>query len=123
MDHLPFRWRSPDGYPDLGRRWGGMHVMVSKWNFGLALAEGTLSNLDWSALAQQRAAGVANTPAAIVDYWAAALTSRSLLASDRQRLQDYVGAGTGGVLDDGQLQERLPVLVALLLDSPYGQWR
>jgi uncharacterized protein (DUF1800 family) len=123
MDQIPFRWRSPDGYPDLGPRWGGMHVMVSRWNYGLGLANGDYSNADWSALEDHRRAGAPNLPAGLVDHWAGRLVMRPLLPSDRQRLIDYVGGGSTAALGEDALEARLPVLVALLLDSPYAAWR
>jgi uncharacterized protein (DUF1800 family) len=123
MDHLPFRWRFPDGYPDQGPRWGAMHVMVSRWNYGLALAEDQFKNVSWSWQAVQQAAGVPRTPDALVDFWSGRLALRPLLGTDRSRLIDYVGGGSAAPLSDDALSARVPVLAALLLDSPYGQWR
>jgi hypothetical protein len=100
-----------------------MHVMVSRWNFGLSLAEGRFANAKWAPLAEQAAAGVAATPDALVDYWAGRLVQRRLLGTDRGRLIDYVGAGSSAPLGADALAARVPVLASLLLDSPYGQWR
>jgi uncharacterized protein (DUF1800 family) len=123
MDHLPFRWRTPDGYPDQGPRWGGMHVMVSRWNYGLSLAEERFTNVVFSPWDAMTSANISRAPDALVDFWAKRLVLRDLLATDRQRLIDYVGAGSLAPLSDTALDARVPVLIALLLDSPYAQRR
>lgn len=123
MDHLPFRWRTPDGYPDLRDWWGGMHVTVSRWNFAMALVGGELWNVMAPLMARTREAGFALTGANLVDFWSARLLGRELLPSDRARLIDYVTRGDAEPLPEPVVGERLPLLVALLFDSPYFQWR
>ncbi len=123
MDHVPFRWRTPDGYPDLGPRWRGMHMLVGRWNYALALCEERLDGLTFDFYRQQVGAGVGNSPAAIVDYWTERLLGRALLPADREILIDYLGRGSREGLPSATVRQRLPMFVALVLDSPYFQRR
>lgn len=123
MAHMPFRWRSPDGYPDVGRRWNGAHIMLSRWNFGLAAAENRLGGVDIDLVEQMAADAVPGEAAAIVDYWADRLLPRPLLPSDRAVLVEDVAAGGTGRVTAAEAAERVPMVVALLIDSPYFQWR
>ncbi len=123
MAHMPFRWRSPDGYPDIGRRWNGAHIMVARWNFGLAAAENRLAGVEIDLVAQLADDGVVAEAAAIVDYWADRLLARPLVAGDRAMLVEALAAGGSGRIPAGEAAARVPLLVALLLDSPYFQWR
>lgn len=123
MGQMPFRWRSPDGYPERRQRWSGAHVMLSRWNFGLAAAEGRLAGVELDLVGQMAADGVAADAAAIVDYWADRLLPRPLLAEDRALLVEALTQGGDGRLSAAQVAERLPEVLALIIDSPYFQWR
>ena len=123
MDHLPFRWRTPDGYPDSREWWGGMHVMISRWNFAMALTNGDLWNIEPGLMARTRRSGVAYEGAALVDFWAGRLLGRELLPADRDRLIQYMIRGDTEPLPEAIVAERQALLIALLFDSPYFQWR
>lgn len=123
MDQLPFRWHAPDGYPERGPWWSGMHVMLGRWNYALDLAEGNLYGIKPDLLGQMRADGVPTTPAEIVDYWIDRTVRRPLDIVDRQKLILFISRGDAGPLPDDLVRARLPMLVALLFDSPYFQWR
>ncbi len=123
MGQMPFRWRSPDGYPEQRQRWSGAHVMLSRWNFGLAAAEGRLAGIELDLVGQMAADAVPAEAGAIVDYWADRLLPRPLLAEDRALLVDALAEGGDGRISTAQAAERLPQVVALILDSPYFQWR
>ena len=123
MGQMPFRWRSPDGYPEQRQRWSGAHVMLSRWNFGLAAAEGRLAGIELDLVDQMATDAVAAEAGAIVDYWADRLLARPLLAEDRALLVDALTLGGDGRVTATQAAERLPQVVALIIDSPYFQWR
>lgn len=123
MDQMPFRWRAPDGYPDSGRPWSGMHVIVGRWNYAQALCAGQLRNLP-PYLYEQTVIRIADRTAVnVVDDWATRILPRPLLAEDRARLVDFLGNGHADALDEATLRARLPMTVAALLDSPYFSWR
>lgn len=123
MDHLPFRWPAPDGYPEAGPWWSGMHAMVGRWNFAMALATGMLPGIAFDAVALQRGEGVPPEAEAIVAHWSDRLLGRPMRPEDRERLVRYVGQGRSGPLPEAELARRVPVLIALLFDSPYFTWR
>ena len=119
MDQLPFRWPAPDGYPEAGHWWSGTHVMVGRWNFAMQMAAGELPGIDPDLRGQTQAAGIALDADAIVDYWTERIIARPLLDEDRARLVDFVGRGRSGPVPEPDLATRLPMLAALLFDSPY----
>jgi uncharacterized protein (DUF1800 family) len=123
MDQIPFRWRPPDGYPDVGPRWGGLHVTLSRWNFGLALAEGRLAGMPIDLYAQGVAEGVGSDAGEVVDYWLGRVVLRPVLPEDRAVLTHFLTRGGAMRVDTDVLRQRLPMLVALMLDSPYFHWR
>jgi uncharacterized protein (DUF1800 family) len=123
MDHMPFHWLAPNGYPDTGGWWGGMHVMISRWNYGLAFAEGRLAGINPDLYGQMVGDGVPNSAPAVVDYWTRRILIRDPLPADRARMIDFLTRGLGSRVPPETLQARLPVLVALMFDSPYFQWR
>ncbi|MEO8083849.1 MAG: DUF1800 domain-containing protein [Ardenticatenales bacterium] len=123
MDQLPFRWRAPDGYPDSGRPWSGMHVMVGRWNFAQALCAGELHNMP-PYLYELTVIHLADrTAERVVDDWAMRILPRGLTADDRMRLVDFLGNGRTDALDEATLRARLPLTIAAMLDSPYFSWR
>ena len=51
------------------------------------------------------------------------MLTRSLSTADRQNLVAFLIRGASGGLSESLLRSRLPVLVALLCDSPNFHWR
>jgi len=133
MGQTPFYWPTPDGYPDVKEAWAASAVMLTRWNLGLA-AVGVGGKFGGELVPGFRA----ETPASLstageaLDYWIDRLLHREMLAEDRAILLDYL---TGGGDDSTPLSTpvsgvlvttvgaRLPELAALILDSPYFQWR
>ena len=118
MNHVPFTWETPDGFPDLKEKWTSTGLLLARWNFGLALVEGGVLR-GYDPMAQRpptlQAAGE------IVDFWTERLLHRALLPEDRSGLVDYLADGGGERAAPGVGRE--PYLVALILDSPYFLWR
>jgi hypothetical protein len=73
--------------------------------------------------AMQTPGGLANA-GEVVDYWIDRLISRPMNADDRDIVIDYLtdGGDESSPVDAG-VRSRLPVMIALILDSPYFQWR
>lgn len=119
MGHVPFAWLTPDGYPDVKESWTAAVVMLYRWNLGLALAEGRL--VPHFRPASLRPAGL-DSAEAVVDHWTWQLVGRPLAPADRALLLAYF-------TDNGRLDLKQAVatqedrLIALILDSPYLQWR
>jgi uncharacterized protein (DUF1800 family) len=111
MGQLPFNWQPPNGYPDSNAAWANTNGMLSRWNLGLALGANALAGVT-----ADLTVAPGQTAAQIVDHFAGRLLSRPLLAADRGKLIAWVAA-------EGQAKTKVPGLVALILDSPYFQWR
>lgn len=123
MDQVPFRWFAPNGYPDQGSWWGGMHVMVSRWNYTLAVLENRLNGITLDLYGRMSEDGVGNLAGEVVDYWIERVLMRPVLPEDRDALIEFLNRGLGQRVAPELIAERLPMLVCLMLDSPYFQWR
>lgn len=123
LGQLPFMWPAPNGYPDVQGYWINTTAWLARWNFAFALAEGRLgagARIDPLALA-----GDARSPAQLVDRLTALLVKRPLLDEDRQALIELAAGGNALELaiDSRSLRLRVQELTALLLASPYFNFR
>jgi hypothetical protein len=118
LGQLPFNWSPPNGYPDASGAWASTGGMLSRWNFGIALGGNGLRGV------RADLTPPASQPQALVDALSERLLARPLLPADRAQLIGWVGGGhPGRPLPAGELPAKVRGLVALLLDSPYFQWR
>ena len=124
LGQVPFEWEPPNGYPDVGTAWANTNGLLNRWNLASALA---LNWFDGVTVPIRGLAGRtrAKTPAQFVDAVAGLLLQRGLDQPDRARLIDYVGQGrpADGRVAPWYLNQQAPGLVALILGSPYFQWR
>jgi len=128
MGHLPYYWITPDGYPDVKEAWSASTVMLTRWNLGLSLAGAGAGRLgrqlvDGFTPADQTPAEV-TTAGAFVDHWTERLIHRALLDEDRAAVVAFLtGDGDEDTPLGGISADRRAATLALLLDSPYFQWR
>jgi uncharacterized protein (DUF1800 family) len=117
LGQVPFHWPPPDGYPDTADAWASN--LLPRWNFALTLVNDQLPGASVP-LEKLVLAGQADTnPDAVLDFFSQLLNGRSLLPSERQQFQHYIGAGS---LDDADIRQNLKEAVALMLASPAFQW-
>jgi hypothetical protein len=121
---VPFEWEPPNGYPDVGAAWANTNGLLNRWNLASALV------LNWFENVQVPIRGIvaksgARTSGGFVDAMAALLFQRTLDEADRVRFVDYVGQGRPGNarVPAWYLNQQAPGLLALMLGSPYFQWR
>jgi uncharacterized protein (DUF1800 family) len=125
MGQVPFYWPTPDGYPDVKSNWTASATMLARWNMGLAAAGASDRPSDYLIpnfnprvrMPDLRRAGD------IVDYWIDRLLHRPMLDDDRRTVVDFL---TLGGTDDSSVaanDARIGETIALILDSPYFQWR
>lgn len=119
----PLDWPAPNGYPDVQGYWLNTAALLLRWNFALALFErraGAPLTLDAATLR-----GAANTPTGLVDRLAERLLHRPLTTYARTLLVDYAAAGGDpmAILPPARLDSTTRELGALLLASPYHQYR
>ncbi len=125
LGHLHFAWPAPNGYPDVGGYWINSSAQLSRWNFGLAVGEGTYTptvRIDINALLGQ----AARTPEQIVDRLTARVLRRALLPLDRAVLVNFVadgGAANTPIADNPARARRAREALGVLLGSPYFMYR
>ncbi|HVT56855.1 MAG TPA: DUF1800 domain-containing protein [Thermoanaerobaculia bacterium] len=120
MGQVPFNWPAPNGYPDANPAWANTNGMISRWNLGLGLGANALKGVTVNFSVDPGLSA-----AQLTDRFTRQLVARRLLPPDRAKLIAYV-AGTQSPhapLNAAQIKAKLPGLVALVLDSPYFQWR
>lgn len=122
LGQLPFRWPTPDGYPDDMDGWVNSGAMLNRWNWAVAVAESRIAGvvLDLPGLS----AG-ANTATTLVANLASRLLRRPLSENDRDAMVSFVanGADPSAVISATNLAARTRELVGLLLSSPYFNYR
>ncbi len=132
MGHRLFYWSTPDGYPDVKEAWSASAVMLSRWNFGLALTGagdprgGILGAQLVNGFTPQTAVEARNdfgTAGEAVDYWIERLMHRGMNPSDRDLVIDYLTDGGTAETPYASVSSRISSTIALILDSPYFQWR
>lgn len=127
MGQLPFDWHPPNGYPDAAGAWANTNGLLNGWNLGLSLGGNRLHDVqtDLAALAAGTPGWPRPTAGALADHLTGRLLARKVEPADRAQIVSYVTGGKPAqtVLTAAQAQAKLPGLVALILDSPYFQWR
>lgn len=130
MGHVPFQWPTPDGYPDHKEAWASSIGMLTRWNMGLSLCAAGAGSSPTGAEMVPGFRPHSQTPAelqtagAIADYWIARLLHRAMRPEDRAVVIDYLTDGGSEATPRGPtLERRLPETIAVILDSPYFQWR
>lgn len=124
MEHAPFEWAPPNGYPDFGPAWASTNGMLARWNFALWLAQGWLGGAK-PVTQKLIAASPGKSAVALTDYLSARFLHRALTAADREKLIAFAAAGKDAntPLDGDRLYQGAVGLVALLLNSPYFQYK
>jgi uncharacterized protein (DUF1800 family) len=124
MEHAPFEWVPPNGYPDVGAAWGSTNGLLARWNFALWLAQGWLGGVK-PVTQKLIAASPGKSAIALVDYLSERFLRRALSAADREKLIVFAAAGKdrNAPLDGERLYQAGVGLVALLLNGPYFQYK
>jgi hypothetical protein len=120
--NLPFRWDTPDGYPDVAAAWTGL--MLPRWNFGARLMSTANSNNgDWWNTTTQLGIRVdeaallsgATTAQTIADRLNQAVYAGSLPQADVDRIKSYLGTTT-------PTQQTKREAIGLAVSLPTFQW-
>jgi hypothetical protein len=118
-----FEWSPPTGYPDTRDAWLTSTFLLRRWNFFNMLCEGWITGATPNLVNATPAASV--TPRQIVRYWADRILGYRLAESELKPFYDFMGRGRNldMALPTDERNERINSLVALILASPYAQWR
>jgi uncharacterized protein (DUF1800 family) len=124
LGQVPFEWVPPNGYPDVGAAWANTNGMLNRWNVAAALVLNWFDGVPVPLLGIV-AAAAAKTPARFVDAMGSRFLQGPLGAADRALLIDYVGQGRAGNarVPPWYLNQQAAGAIALILGSPYFQWR
>ena len=132
MGQIPFRWATPDGYPDTKDEWASSIGVLTRWNYGLSLcgAGGARANarlkpkLATDFTIANQTPGSISTAGEALDFWIDRILHREMAPGDRAIVLDFL---TDGGNDDtalaGATRGRLATTIALIFDSPYFHWR
>ena len=124
LGHAPLGWHPPNGYPDVAPPWLGAGTTLGRWNMHVGLAQSWWKDgLVMPDLAT-RLLGTAlpATRGALVDTLLARLLP-GLVVDPAHRTALATFLGGEGPVGGGDTTWLLPVLVALVLDSPYWSVR
>ena len=107
-----FQWGTPDGYPDEAAAWATTNGMLTRWNFAIALCNNTIreAKVDLTPLTRD-----AKTIEAAVDSLSMAFLGEKMPDEGKQILLKYGGSSN--------VKTATPMLAALIIGSPYFQYR
>ena len=113
-----FQWRTPDGYPDSRKRWGGTTPTLERWRTANILTSGGWDGVR-ADVVKQTPPGL-KTPRQVARFWTARVLGRPAPRAHVEAIADYLSQGRnpGSPLPDATIRERLPSAVALALMSP-----
>ncbi|MGH8051390.1 MAG: DUF1800 domain-containing protein [Arenimonas sp.] len=123
LGQIPFKWPTPDGYPDEMADWVNTGASLTRWNWVFGLAEDKISS--GIRINVPTLISTANTPQLLVDRLSARLLRRALTVEDRDRFISFAANGGSAtqVLDATSLNLRARELIGLMLASKYFQYR
>jgi uncharacterized protein (DUF1800 family) len=107
-----FRWESPDGYPDIAAAWTSTNNLLACWNFALGLVRNTFKD---SPVDPAPLASGAQDLTGIIRQLSLGLLGEPL---PDQAVQILTRVGTAA-----KPASQVPVLTALILSSPFFQYR
>ncbi|MFQ5459243.1 MAG: DUF1800 family protein [Anaerolineae bacterium] len=112
-------------YPDVKVNWTASATMLARWNLGLAAVGAVDQGNDFlvPGFSPVNQMPELTTAGAVVDWWIDRLLHRPMLAADRGTLIDYLTKGGTETDPVASGEQRIKETVALILDSPYFQWR
>lgn len=124
LGHAPLGWHPPNGYPDVAAAWSSAASTLGRWNAHVAHAQGWwakngLPAPDLRALVD---APTVTTVGQLVDRLSRALLCQPMRAEDAAALVTFLGIPATTAPRKWDL-DLLPILAALVLDSPYWSLR
>lgn len=122
MGHAPFGWPPPDGFPDTAAEWQSTAATLSRWNYAQALVANQVEGFapDFAALV---GTPLPATAGELVDRLALRVCFQRVGGTHRSALLRYVGLAAGAPVTQQVITAHVRQLVALLLSSPYAQYR
>jgi hypothetical protein len=131
LGHAPMAWAPPNGYPDVAAAWVSAAGSLGRWNAHLSIAARWWpQTLTGPALASFVPKPRPATHADLIDGLAKKLLHRTIPASQKQAICGFLSEPGEAVkpstpvrADSLAINDRLPYVVALILDSPLASVR
>ncbi len=108
LDHEPWQWDQPDGFPDTADPWLSSDGMLTRWALSAEVARGRLGSDDDIEPDLGRLAGSAATVDELLDHLAVVAGLRSITGGEKSGLAAALGTDLGTPVADlaeGQLEE------------------
>ncbi|HVE24674.1 MAG TPA: DUF1800 domain-containing protein [Sporichthya sp.] len=124
LSNPPLGWGLPNGYPDVASEWTGTGLTLNRWNAHIATtARWWDEGVTWPDLAPYLLGPTPpTTRTALIDLLIARLLpGQQVSTAHRDALVAFLGAA--GPIQNGDTTWLFPVLVAVVLDSPYWSVR
>jgi len=123
-----FEWHPPNGYPDVMGAWANTDGLLARWNFLQEFMNGNRDGtrvksgiaIDFPALTGDP---LPQTAREMIDQLAHRLIMQDVSREDRKILLAYLVLRGRDAITETDLRYKAPQLVALLINSPYFQFR
>lgn len=125
MGHAPMGWETPDGFPDTADRWTGGGTTLFRWNMHVGVAQQwTMPGISYPNLYARLVPSTVKTRGALVDaLFDSLLPGITVTAAHRSSLIKFLGGDGNISASTGEAAWLFPMLVALVLDTPYWSQR
>jgi len=124
LGNAPLGWHPPNGYPDVAPAWAGAGTTLGRWNLHVALGQRWWKDgLSYPADTATYLLGTvpAARSALVQALCTVLLPGLDVSATHKAALVAFLGPD--GPLRDGDVTWLFPILLALVLDSPYWSVR
>lgn len=125
--HRLFRWKPPNGYPDVAGAWMSASPRVTSWRLTNWFTDAEVGDVPIFDPTAQTPAGVRSSTA-LVDFWSDRILGRPMDAAARNEVVDFMAQGRNPGFDlpldtDVDVQDRLRSMLGLIFLSPDFLWR
>jgi hypothetical protein len=124
LGHLPYHWFPPNGYPDVAGAWMNTNGLLHRWNVALRLALAGDGLYDGATMDIDAVIPQAGTVGELVDAAQERIIGMRLPDHERAMLAALLtrSGDAAHAVDYEMRYRRLPIVLGVLLASPYFQW-
>jgi hypothetical protein len=128
MGQSPFEWQPPNGYPDVMGAWANTNALLARWNLLQLFVTGSRNGVHTRRGIQIDFLSLLGSPQPqtakeLVNKMAQRLLLQDVSAEDQSHLLSYVGLQPQDTITENDLKQKAAQVAALLINSPYFQFR